>query len=99
QPVFAAIVQSARRLLGGFAAGVYRRVGDEVHIAAYTSTTPAGDAAVRSLYPRPLAGSPFPGEAIRTGTSVVSTDIETDPRIVPEWRGGPPAPRGPRAPV
>src|SRR5215471_9536226 len=86
QPVFDAIVVSARRLLGGFSCGVYRRLGDEVDIAAYTSTTPAGDAAVRSLYPRPLDGVSFSGEAIRTGSIIVSTDIETDPRIVPEWR-------------
>src|SRR5215467_9564759 len=86
QPVFDAIVVSARRLLGGFSCGVYRRLGDDVDIAAYTSTTPAGDAAVRSLYPRPLDGFSFSGEAIRTGSIIVSTDIETDPRIVPEWR-------------
>src|SRR5262249_15808061 len=92
QPVFDAIVNSARRLLGGFSSGVYRRAGNEVDIAAYTSTTPAGDAAVRSLYPRPLDG--FSGEAIRTGTIIASTDIETDPRIGPEWRGGAPGPGG-----
>ena len=86
QPVFDAIANSARRLLGGFSGGVYRRVGDEVHVAAYTSTTPSGDAAIRSLYPRPLAKFSLPGEAIRTGTIIMSTDIETDPRIAEEIR-------------
>ncbi len=86
QPVFDAIANSARQLLGGFSGGVYRRVGDQVEIAAYTSTTPAGDAAVRSLYPRPLDGFSGSAEAIRTGTVIVSTDVETDPRMVPEWR-------------
>ena len=86
QPVFDAIVKSARRLLGGFSAGAYRRVGDEVHVAAYTSTTPSGDAAVRNSYPRPLAGVSGSSEAIRTGNTIVSTDIETDPRIAERVR-------------
>jgi len=86
QPVFDAIVNSARRLLGGFSGGVYRRVGDEVHVAAYTSTTPSGDAALMSSYPRPLAGVSGSSEAIRTGNTIVSTDIETDPRFTEEMR-------------
>jgi two-component system, NtrC family, sensor kinase len=32
-PVFHAIVESARRLLAGYSATAYRRVGDEIHLA------------------------------------------------------------------
>jgi two-component system, NtrC family, sensor kinase len=80
QPVFEAIVSSARRLLSGFDGAVYRVAGDEIQLAAYISTNPSGDAALRSSFPRPLAVFSPPGEAIRRRTPVVLTDIETD-----EW--------------
>jgi GAF domain-containing protein len=78
QPVFEAIVSSARRLLSGFGGAVYRVAGDELHLAAYISTNPSGDAALRSSFPRPLAVFSPPGEAIRRRAPVVLTDIETD---------------------
>jgi GAF domain-containing protein len=78
QPVFEAIVSSARRLLGGFGGAVYRVAGDELHLAAYISTNPSGDAALRSSFPRPLAVFSPPGEAIRRRAPVVLTDIQTD---------------------
>jgi GAF domain-containing protein/anti-sigma regulatory factor (Ser/Thr protein kinase) len=77
QPVFEAIVSSARRLLGGFGGAVYRVAGDEIHLAAYISTNPSGDAALRSSFPRPLAVFSPPGEAIRRRAPVVLTDITT----------------------
>jgi len=80
QPVFEAIVSSARRLLSGFDGAVYRVAGDEIHLAAYISANPSGDAALRSSFPRPLAVFSPPGEAIRRRAPVVLTDIETD-----EW--------------
>ena len=42
QPVFEAIAASAKRLLGGFSATVLRFIGDELHLVAYTPTTPRG---------------------------------------------------------
>jgi GAF domain-containing protein len=78
QPVFEAIVSSAWRLLGGFGGAVYRLVGDEIHLAAYISTNPSGDAALRNSFPRPLSIFSPPGEAMRRQASVVLTDIETD---------------------
>jgi two-component system, NtrC family, sensor kinase len=86
QPVFDAIVESARRLLGGFSSGVFRLVGDEIHLAALTSTTPSGDTALRRAFPRPLSHFSTAGEAIRTRTPVVLTDLETDPRIPDDFR-------------
>src|SRR5262249_28067794 len=86
QPVFDAIVASARRLLGGFSSGVLRLVKDEIHLVALTSTTPSGDAALRSNFPRSLSAYSTAREAIRTRTQVVLTDIETDPRIPDDIR-------------
>jgi signal transduction histidine kinase/putative methionine-R-sulfoxide reductase with GAF domain len=78
QAVFEAIVSSAWRLLGGFGGAVYRVVGDELHLAAYVSTNPTGDAALRSTFPRPLAVFSPPGEAIRGRAPVVLIDVDTD---------------------
>ncbi len=83
QPVFDAIVSSAWRLLGGFGGAVYRVVGDQLHLAAYISTNPSGDTALRRSFPRPLSVFSPPGEAIRLRAPVVLTDIE-DAEWVPD---------------
>src|SRR3984893_10064607 len=77
QPVFEAIVSSARRLLDGFGGAVYRVSGDEIHLAAYISTNPSGDAALRNTFPRPLGVFSPRGEAIHRRAPVVLADIET----------------------
>src|SRR5262249_30025648 len=86
QPVFDAIVESAWRLLGGFGGSVYRVAGDEIQLAAYIATNPAGDAALRSAFPRPLAIFSPPSEAIRRQTPVVLTDVETADWIPDHFR-------------
>src|SRR6202041_2409707 len=48
QPVFDAIAQSAKRLLGGFSATVVRFVGDVLHLVALTPTNPAADEALQA---------------------------------------------------
>ena len=54
QPVFDAIVASAVRLLGGYSGTLTRLAGDQVELAANTSTDAAGDAALRAFFPQPL---------------------------------------------
>src|SRR5215831_14050699 len=81
QPVFDAIVESARRLLNGFSAAVTRLVGEELHLSAFTRTTETGEALIKSAFPMPLAhGSPMP-QAVRGGASCFVSDIETDERF------------------
>jgi signal transduction histidine kinase len=84
QAVFEAIVSSAWRLLGGFGGAfggaVYRVIGEELHLEAYVSTNPTGDAALKSTFPRPLSLFSPPGEAIRRRAPVVLVDVDTD-----EW--------------
>ena len=70
QPVFEAIVGSAKRLLGGFTAAVFRLIDENVHLAAYTPTNPAADEALKADFPQPVEnfeafrlaqhGKPFP---------------------------------------
>jgi two-component system, NtrC family, sensor kinase len=54
QPVFQAIADSAKRLVGGFDAVVQRYEGEWMHLAAQTASTPAEDAVRRAIYPMRL---------------------------------------------
>jgi GAF domain-containing protein/DNA-binding response OmpR family regulator len=78
QPVFDAIAASAQRLIGGFSAVVTRVVGDALHLAAFTELDSSPDAALQSLFPMPIAGSPL--EEVIAGQVKVVSDTETDPR-------------------
>ena len=58
QPVFDAIAQSAKRLLGGFSAAVHRIIDDIVHLVAFTPIDPEADEALRAAFPLPLSEWP-----------------------------------------
>ena len=53
-PVFEAIASSAKRLLGAFSVAVFRLIDENVHLAAYTPTNPAADAALKADFPQPV---------------------------------------------
>jgi two-component system, NtrC family, sensor kinase len=55
QPVFNSIVRSAQRLLSAYSCAAMLRVGDAVHLAAYTVTDDAGDAELTSIFPASMA--------------------------------------------
>jgi GAF domain-containing protein len=55
QPVFEAIVTSAKRLIGGLTAGAYRFVDGVAHLVTFTPLNPAADEALRAAFPRPIA--------------------------------------------
>ncbi len=75
QPVFDAIARSSNRLLGGYSTMVARIHDDALHMVAFTSTTPEGDAALKRSFPIALASFPM-GEAIRRGEQVPIVDTE-----------------------
>ncbi len=77
QPVFDAIAESSNRLLGGFSTMVGRIVDDTIHLVAFTSTNPVGDAALKNSFPRPLSKL-HGGAAIRAGQIVQTPDTELD---------------------
>src|SRR5262249_22183953 len=54
QPVFDAILGSAVRLLGAYSGVLTRIAGDQIVLAALTSSDDAGDAATRALFPQAL---------------------------------------------
>jgi two-component system NtrC family sensor kinase len=66
QPVFEAIAERSNRLLGGHATAVYRFVGDDVHLEAFTSVSAEADAALKASYPRPISGE-TPFDRVRGG--------------------------------
>ena len=77
QPVFEAIAASAKRLLGGFSATVLRFLGDELHLVAYTPTSPAADEGLKASFPRSI--SEFPTFAlVRNGETVQFPDSEAE---------------------
>jgi signal transduction histidine kinase len=83
-PVFEAIIENAVRLLGGFSGVVTRRVGDELHLAALTSTNPSGDAAQRALWPRPLVqDQSLHGQVITALEPCFISDVESDVSVPP----------------
>ena len=83
QPVFDAIAASAKRLLSGFSATVYRFIDGQAHLEAFTPTTPEADEILTSTFPRPVADfAPF--RMAQTGEVVQVPDTE-DPSY--ELRG------------
>ena len=58
QPVFDAIARSSNQLLGGWSTMVARIEDDALHLVAFTSTTPEGDAALQALVPDRAGGLP-----------------------------------------
>jgi len=85
QPVFDAIAENARRLIGAIDAAVYRVVDGMLHLTAFTSASQAGDEALRNLYPAPV-GTTNAGKAVLTRAPSYRADIEADPDVRPEAR-------------
>ena len=48
RPVFEAIASSSKRLLSGFSATVLQFIGDELHLVAFTPTSPEADEGLKA---------------------------------------------------
>ena len=83
QPVFEAIVSSAKQLVGAYSTALLRLIDGELHLVASSATTPLGDEAFRAMYPHPLTQAPLLAQAIRDRAPLLIEDTETDPRITP----------------
>ncbi|WP_027531109.1 GAF domain-containing protein [Bradyrhizobium sp. WSM3983] len=75
RPVFAAIASSSKRLLGGFSATVLQFIGDELHLVAFTPTSPEGDAGLQASFPRRIEDFPTFG-LVRGGETIQFPDSE-----------------------
>jgi two-component system, NtrC family, sensor kinase len=78
-PVFEAIAHSARRLLSGYSATVWRFEGEVAHLAALTPTNPEADAALRALSPGPIGQFPFAAR-LSDGEIVQIPETEDEPQ-------------------
>ncbi|WP_199580955.1 GAF domain-containing protein [Bradyrhizobium sp. MOS003] len=77
RPVFEAIASSSKRLLDGFSATVLQFIGDELHLVAYTPTSPEADEALKASFPRKIAE--FPTFAlVRGGETIQFPDSEAE---------------------
>jgi GAF domain-containing protein/anti-sigma regulatory factor (Ser/Thr protein kinase) len=81
QPVFEAIVASAVRLLQAYSGVLTLIEGDQIELAAHTSTDEAGDAAVRAAFPQSRHSEWPPAQAIRGRAPINIADAHTDPRV------------------
>jgi len=81
QPVFDAIVASAVRLLEADSGLLTRIAGDQIEIAALTSTDPAGDAILRAAYPLSRHSDRVHARVIRDRAPLNVADAQTDPRL------------------
>ena len=77
RPVFEAIASSSKRMLGGFSASVLQFIGDELHLVAYTPTSPEADEGLKASFPRRIED--FPTFAlVRDGETIQFPDSEAD---------------------
>ncbi|HEV8227755.1 MAG TPA: GAF domain-containing protein [Methylomirabilota bacterium] len=81
QPVFDAIVESAVRLLRGYSGVLTLIEGDQIELAALTSTDAAGNAAVRAAFPQSRHSEWPPAQAIRDRAPINIADAHADPRV------------------
>jgi len=77
-PVFEAILQSARRLLGTITGAVFRYDGKQVHLVATHGWPQAAHEDARRLYPAPPNPAMISGRAILSGSVQVINDIRAD---------------------
>ncbi len=77
-PVFEAIMQSARRLLGSGTGAVFRYDGKQVHLVATLGWPQAAHEDAARLYPAPPDAALISGRAILSGSVQVVNDIRAD---------------------
>ena len=81
QPVFDAILANAVRLLEAHTGALTRITGDQIELAAVTSTDPTNDAALRATYPHSRQSEHPHAQAIRDGAPLNIADYQTDSRV------------------
>jgi class 3 adenylate cyclase/putative methionine-R-sulfoxide reductase with GAF domain len=77
QPAFEAIAASAKRLMDGYSAAVFRFIDGLSHLKAFTPTTAEADEALKNTYPMPIANFPLAQQAVLNGDTHQIPDTET----------------------
>ena len=81
QPVFDTIVAAAMKLCGGNSATVLMLEGGSLHLAAVVTAAPAGAAAMRQAYPRPLGRDTAGARACLDRNVAMIPDVVEDPEF------------------
>ncbi|MCP4615307.1 MAG: GAF domain-containing protein [Bradyrhizobium sp.] len=77
QPVFEAIAERSKRLIGARSTAVYSIVDDVMHLMAFTRISPEADAALQASFPRPLSDADW-ADRIRHGEVVEIADAQAE---------------------
>jgi len=86
QPVLDAIVSRAQQLIGGYSATIWRRAGEQLFLAAYTTTNQAGIDALKARSPMPVNDWDFFPRELGAGHTIVIENTETHEQLPAVWR-------------
>src|SRR5262249_15821723 len=81
QPVFDTILASAIRLLTGYTGALTRLEGDQITLAALTSTDEPSDAAVKAAFPQRLLARGAHPQTVRDRAPLNVADAPSDARL------------------
>ncbi|MEY9741761.1 two-component system NtrC family sensor kinase [Bradyrhizobium japonicum] len=85
-PVFQAISDSAKALVGGHSSAVTRVINGMLHLAAFTTDNEAGNAELRSSFPAPLAASGIHSRVATSGEYAFRSDMQNEPDLTEAMR-------------
>ncbi|WP_445221001.1 GAF domain-containing protein [Bradyrhizobium sp. Pa8] len=85
-PVFQAISDSAKALVGGHSSTVTRVINGMLHLAAFTTDNEAGNAELRSSFPAPLAASGIHSRVATSGEFAFRGDMQNEPDLTEAMR-------------
>ncbi|MDF0516993.1 GAF domain-containing protein [Bradyrhizobium yuanmingense] len=80
-PVFQAISDSAKALIGAHSSTVTRVVDGMLHLAAFTTDNEAGNADLLSSFPAPLSSSGIHSRVVSSGEYAFRSDMQNEPDL------------------
>ncbi len=80
-PVFQAISDSAKKLVGGHSSTVTRVIDGMLHLAAFTTDVEAGNADLLGSFPAPLAASGIHSRVATSGAFAFRSDMQNEPDL------------------
>lgn len=80
-PVFQAISDSAKALIGGHSSTVTRLNDGMLHLAAFTTDNEAGNADLLSSFPAPLSSPGIHSRVARSGEYAFRSDMQNEPDL------------------
>ncbi|MCK1739806.1 GAF domain-containing protein [Bradyrhizobium sp. 139] len=80
-PVFQAISDSAKALVGGHSSTVTRVINGMLHLAAFTTDNAAGNADLLSSFPAPLSSPGIHSRVATSGEFAFRSDMQSEPDL------------------